>query len=109
MICLSCVAYLQHLDERDREVEVSHVSADEREGEHDANGDNGAQVHLAGHGDLLARIKNGGEAGEDLGHESRETQMPCCQDNGWDVSAFAMLRMLLRLRLRICKEGGRVR
>ena len=78
----SWIAHLEHLDERDGEVEVGHVAADERQREHDTDGDNGAQVNLSGHGDLLARIKDSGEASETLGHQSCKAQMPCCEDDG---------------------------
>jgi hypothetical protein len=76
------IANLEHLDEGDREVQVGHVTANERKREHDADGNDSAQVDLAGHGNLLARIENGGEASQTLGHQSRETQMPCGEDNG---------------------------
>lgn len=35
------VGGLQHLDERDREVQVGDVAADQRQAEHDTDGDNG--------------------------------------------------------------------
>lgn len=76
------IAHLEHLDEGDGEVEVGDVAANERQREHDTNGDNGAQVDLTGHGNLLARVEDCGEAGEDLGHQSRKAQVPCCEDNG---------------------------
>lgn len=75
-------AHLEHLDERDGEVQVGHVTANERQREHDANGYDGAQVHLSGHGNLLARVEDGGEASQTLGHQGRESQMPCGEDNG---------------------------
>ena len=77
-------AYLEHLDERDGEVKVGHVTADERQREHDADRDNCAQVDLASHGNLLARIEDAGEASEALGHQGRKAQMPCGKDNGYD-------------------------
>jgi len=75
-------AYLEHLDERDGKVEVCHVTANERQREHDTDGNNGAQVHLASHWDLFTRVQDRGEASETLGHEGREAQMPCGKDNG---------------------------
>lgn len=80
------LAYLEHLDKGDAEVEVCQVTADERQGEHEANGDNGAQVDPAGHGDLFPRVEHGGEAGHELGHEGGEAEMPCCEDDCWGVS-----------------------
>ena len=78
----SCKTHLEHLDERDGEVEVGHVAADERQREHDADRDNCAQVDLASHGNLLARIEDAGEASEALGHQGRKAQMPCGEDDG---------------------------
>ena len=78
----SWIAHLEHLDERDGEVEVGHVAANELQREQDTDRDNGAQVDLSGHGDLLARIEDSGEASETLGHQSRKAQMPCCEDDG---------------------------
>jgi hypothetical protein len=76
------IAHFEHLDEGDREVKVGHVTANERKREHDTDRDNGAQVHLASHGNLLARVEYGGEASKTLGHQSRESKMPCGKDNG---------------------------
>ena len=78
-------AYLEHLNERDREVQVGDVTANKRKREHDTNGDDSAQVDLSGHGNLLARVQDSGEAGKTLGHQSRETQVPCCKDNGCSI------------------------
>jgi hypothetical protein len=75
-------AYLEHLNERDGEVEVGHVTANKRQREHDTDGDNGAQIHFARHRDLLARIQDSGEASQTLGHQGRKAQMPCGKDNG---------------------------
>jgi hypothetical protein len=75
-------AYLEHLDERDGEVQVGHVTANERQREHDTDGDNSAQVDLASHGNLLARVEDAGEASEALGHQGRKAQMPCGEDDG---------------------------
>ena len=77
-------AYLEHLDERNGKVQVGHVTANERQREHDTNGNNSAQVHLAGHGNLLARVEDAGKASEALGHQGRKAQMPCGKDNGYD-------------------------
>ena len=85
-------AYLEHLDERNGEVEVGHVTANERQREHDTNGDDSAQVDLASHGNLLARVEDGGEASEALGHQGRKAQMPCGEDNGCSNCQFLVHR-----------------
>lgn len=78
------MSYLEHLDEGDRKVEICEVTANERQREHDTDWDDGAQVHSAGHGDLLSRIQHSCESGETLGHDGRKGQMPCCEDD-WVV------------------------
>lgn len=74
--------HLKHLNERHGEVQVSQITADEREREHQANWHDSSEVDSAIHGDLLAAIQRVCRAGEDLGHEGRESQMPCRQDDG---------------------------
>lgn len=75
-------AYLEHLDERDAQVQVGHVAAHQTQAEGEANGDNGPQVNAARHLNLLAPIQEGGSARQDLGHNCREGEMPCCQEDG---------------------------
>ena len=74
--------HLEHLDEGDTEVQVCLVTADQTQTEEETNGHNGAQVDFAGHGHFLSRVEDGGEAGEDLGHDGREDQMPCREEDG---------------------------
>jgi hypothetical protein len=74
--------HLEHLNEGDTEVQVCLVTADQTQTEEETYGHNGAQVDFAGHGHLLSRVEDGGEAGEDLGHDGREDQMPCCEEDG---------------------------
>ena len=75
-------AHLEHLDEGDTEVQVCLVTADQTQTEEETNWHDRTEVHLASHGHLLSRVEDGGEAGEDLGHDGRKYQMPCCQENG---------------------------
>lgn len=74
--------YLEHLDKGDTQVQVCLVTADQAHAEEDADGDDGSQVYASGHGHLFPRVEDGGEAGEDLGHDGRKDQMPCCQEDG---------------------------
>ena len=76
------LAYLDHLDEGDREVEVGEVTADERQREEDTNGNNGSKVDSAVHGNLLSGIQDCGETSEDLGADGCKTEMPCCEEDG---------------------------
>ena len=73
---------LEHLNESDTEVEVGHVTTDQRQAEEEANRHNGTQVDSTGHLDILSSIKEGGGSSQDLGHESAKSQMPGGQDDG---------------------------
>ena len=73
--------YLEHLDKGDTEVEIGLVTADQTHAEEDADRDNRSQINTARHGHLLSRVEDGGEAGEDLGHDGGEDQMPCCEED----------------------------
>ena len=75
-------AYLEHLDKGDTEVEVGLVTADQAQTEEETDGDNGAEVDASVHGHLLARVEDGGEAGQDLRHDGRKDEVPCCQEDG---------------------------
>jgi len=74
--------YLEHLDERDAQVQVGHVAAHQTQAEGKADRNNGSQVDATRHLDLLAPIQKGGGARQDLGHDGREGEMPCCQEDG---------------------------
>lgn len=76
------VPYLQHLDESDTQVEISHVTADQAQTEHETDGNDSAEVDTASHLDSLAAVQEVGGAGQDLGHNGREAQVPCCEDDG---------------------------
>lgn len=64
------------MDEGDREVEVDEVGADEGGAVEDADWDDSSEVDAPGHADLVTGIKEGGEAGESLGKNGREKQVP---------------------------------
>ena len=74
--------HLEHLNESNTEVKVCLVTADQTQTEEETNWHDRAEVHFAGHGHLLSRVEDGGKAGEDLGHDGREDQMPCCEEDG---------------------------
>ena len=57
-------------------MEVGFVAADEGEGK-EANGDNGAKVDAAVHVGIVSGAKEGGCAGENLGHYCCEEHVPC--------------------------------
>lgn len=76
-------AGLEHLDEGDVEVEVDEVAADERGRVEDADGDDGAEVGARGHLYAVAAVEEGGGAGEELGREGREGEVPAGEDDGW--------------------------
>lgn len=103
------VTHLQHLNERNTEVQVGKVTADQTQAEHDTDGHNGATMaristalQISGtqpqdyagdsrvgarvHRDLVAGVQDGGETGQDLGHGGREHHVPCREEqgcNGW--------------------------
>lgn len=69
------------MNEGNGEVEVGLVTADQGQAEEDTNGNDGTEVDTAVHRDLLPRVKNVGEAGQELRHQSRKGQVPCRQEN----------------------------
>lgn len=75
--------YLEHLDESDTQVQVGHISANQTQTEEETDGNNGAQVDTAGHLHRLTTIEQSSGAGQNLGHQSRECQVPCCEDDRW--------------------------
>ena len=87
----SCSAetYLKHLNERNAQIQVCQISADQTQAEEQSNGHNCSQVHLSSHRDFLSAIKKGCCAGQDLCHHGCKDKMPCCQENGiiWISSA----------------------
>lgn len=93
---------LEHLDEGHTEVEVGHVTANQTQTEHHTDGDNRAEVNAAGHLDALAAIEDGGSAGQDLGHDGSEGQVPCCEDDGETCS-------MVRIAMSRPQNGGDLR
>jgi hypothetical protein len=102
--------HLEHLNEGDTEVQVCLVTADQTQTEEETYGHNGAQVDFAGHGHLLSRVEDGGEPGEDLGHDGREDQMPCCEEDGevWQRLLARSWLQLLAAAAGGCDEFGSV-
>lgn len=75
-------ANLEHLDKGNTQVEISEVTADQRQREEKANRHNGPEVYTASHGNFFPRVENVSEAGHDLGHDGSKEKMPCCEENG---------------------------
>lgn len=94
---------LEHLDEGNAQIEVSEVTEDQAQTEHDADWYNGlpilvvsrrklnsaAQIHIANshvsvgvHGHLVARIKGGSKFSQKLRHQRSEGHVPCRQKQG---------------------------
>lgn len=90
--------HLQHLDKRNTQVQVCHVTTDQTQGEEKTNRYDSAQVDPSSHLHSLAAIKQICCAGENLSHESRERQVPCCQDDSWKQSDFARRDVTNRIR-----------
>ena len=74
--------YFEHLDERDGEVEVCLIGADEGETEEDPDGDNGVEVCSSIHLDSLEAVEERRCPGEDLSHYRGKHKMPCSQEYG---------------------------
>lgn len=74
--------HLEHLNEGNTQIQVSHIAADQAQTEEETDGDDSAQVDTAGHLHGFPAIEKGGGPGEELGHERREGQVPGGQDNG---------------------------
>lgn len=91
---------LEHLDKGNAQVEVGHVTANQAQTEHYTDRDDSAEVDTAGHLDLLAAIEDSSGASEDLGHDSSERQMPCCEDDGETYSQREVSASFLALYLR---------
>jgi hypothetical protein len=73
---ISCAMYLDHLNERDAQVQVGQVSADQAHAECCPNGYNGTEVYSASHLDLFPFVQKGCEPGHKLGHYCGEDKMP---------------------------------
>lgn len=73
---------LEHLDESNREVQVGQVSANQTQTEEQTDGNDSSEIDAAGHLDILAAIKQGGETGHQLGHDSRKKLVVSRQNDG---------------------------
>lgn len=74
------MAYLEHLCESDREVEVGKVATDQTERVEDAYWNNCSKVYTPGHFNIFPAIKESGGAGQNLGHERCEGKVPPSQE-----------------------------
>jgi hypothetical protein len=70
------------LDEGDTQIQVCQVTAHQTQAEGNPNRDDSSKVYATSHLDLLSAVKEGGRARQDLRHDGREDEMPCCQENG---------------------------
>lgn len=75
------VGGVEHLDEGDGEIKVDDIGADEGEGKADADGDNGAGVDARGDVQRVARVEQGGGAGEDVYRDGGEDEVPARQED----------------------------
>lgn len=48
-----------------------------------------SRIGARGHRDLVARVQDGGEASQTLGHEGREQHVPCCEEEGCAESTIS--------------------
>jgi len=99
------LTYLQHLDESNTQVEISDVTANQTQTEEKADGDNSAQVHTTSHLDRLAAIEQSSGTSQKLGHESRERQVPCCEDDG-ETWKRSMLGPFVAEIFHLASRGG---
>jgi len=76
------LTYLEHLNESNTQVQISDVAANQTQTEEETDGDNSAQVDTTSHLDRLTAIEQSGSTSQKLGHESRERQVPCCENDG---------------------------
>jgi hypothetical protein len=79
MVLTVPTTYLEHLDESYTKVQVCLVAADQAQAKEDADWDDCPQIYATRHGHLFPRVEDGRRAREDLGHDGRKHQMPCCQ------------------------------
>ena len=70
--------YLEHLDERDAEVQIRRIAANKAEAVEDTNWQDCTKVHSASHLDCFAAIEETSCPSQDLGHEGRNNKMPAC-------------------------------
>lgn len=88
-------AYLEHLNEGDAEVHVREVAADQTQTKEESNGDNSPEVDTTSHRNGVSRVQQVRATRNDLGHDGRESEMPCCEENCYS-SLSARARLVLR-------------
>ena len=76
------LTYLEHLNKGHTEVQICLVAANQTQAEKYSNWHDCAEVDTTSHGDLFTGVENGSEAGKKLGHDGREDQMPCREEDG---------------------------
>lgn len=75
---------LEHLDKGDGEIEVDEVGEDEGGRVEDADGPDCAQIEARRHGDAVARVEERRGAGEDLGGQGGEEEVPAGEEDCWE-------------------------
>ncbi len=80
--------YLEHLNERNTQIEICQVSEDQTHAKEKPNGQDSSHVNPSGHLDGLSSIKERCSTSERLGHDCGKDEMPCCEDYRvlWAVS-----------------------
>ncbi len=68
--------HLEHLDERDTQVQVCQVSADQAQTEEQSNWHDSSEVYFAGHLHRFPSIEECGCASHNLCHDGCKHQMP---------------------------------
>jgi hypothetical protein len=68
--------YLEHLNERDTQVQVGQVSANQAQREEHSDWHNSSKIYFAGHLDCFPSVQELRCASHDLGHDRCENQMP---------------------------------
>ena len=72
---------LEHLDEGNTQIQISHITADQTQTEEKTDRNNSTKVDTASHLHGLPSIEQSGGARQKPGHEGRKCQMPCCEDD----------------------------
>lgn len=72
--------YLQHLDERNAQVHVGDIAADQAEAEEQTNRQDSSRVRLTVHRHFVSGVQNSSELGQTLRDHSSECHVPCRQE-----------------------------
>lgn len=88
---------LEHLDKGDGEVEVDQVGADEGARVDEPDGQNRAQVDAAIELEAAARLEERRGAGEDLGCDGGEDEMPAGEEDGYFLVGWLVTRSHLQV------------